>query len=68
MWLRIALLSLAGVVGIGLVILALLPRLLQGRMNPVLQPPPYAVTREAVELHKRLVVVALHADAPPVES
>lgn len=54
---------------IGLLVLLLLlglffaaPRLVDSRLNRTLQPAPYHVSARAQELHRKLIVVDLHAD------
>jgi membrane dipeptidase len=41
----------------------ILPAYLEKRMNVTLNPPPYAASERARELHKRLLVADLHADS-----
>jgi len=40
----------------------IVPSFLGKRMNAVLNPPPYRASREAEELHKKLLIADLHAD------
>src|SRR5215216_3942816 len=40
-----------------------LPAEVEKSMNVVLNPPPYAASERAVELHKKLLVADLHADS-----
>jgi microsomal dipeptidase-like Zn-dependent dipeptidase len=41
----------------------ILPPYLEGSMNATISPPPYSASDRARELHKRLLVVDLHADS-----
>lgn len=56
-WVLAALLVLAGA------FFLMVPREVEGRMNRVLQAPPYAASERARELHQRLLVADLHADS-----
>jgi len=40
-----------------------LPGVLEKRYNPVLREPPYSASERALELHRRLFIVDLHADS-----
>ena len=60
-WLAYAvLLLLAAALGIFFFVL---PGWFEARVNPVLQPPPYAASPEATNLHGGLLVADLHADS-----
>jgi len=50
------------VAGLG-IFFFVLPGLVEGMMNRVLAPPPYAVSPAAADLHKTLQVADLHADS-----
>jgi membrane dipeptidase len=39
------------------------PRLVDSKLNPVINSPPYTASAEARELHRKLTVVDLHADS-----
>lgn len=55
--LALAILGLAGAIwGFG-------PGVIESRMNLTTRKPPYAVSARAAELHRRLVLVDLHADS-----
>jgi membrane dipeptidase len=56
--------ALAALLAIGLgVFFFIAPGYVEGSMNKVLQPPPYAASPEAVALHKTLTIADLHADS-----
>ncbi|HEY0385555.1 MAG TPA: hypothetical protein VGC64_06065, partial [Pyrinomonadaceae bacterium] len=41
----------------------ILPGVVDGHLNPVINPPPYTVSAQALELHRKLLIVDLHADS-----
>jgi membrane dipeptidase len=56
--------ALAALLAIGLgIFFYIAPGYVEGSMNKVLQPPPYAASPEAVALHKTLTIADLHADS-----
>ena len=55
----LALLATGALAGAGL---AVVPGIVEARMNPVLRPGPHPVSPRALALHRRLVVADLHAD------
>lgn len=57
------LLALAVVLGLALVVFFNVPRVVDARMNRVLQPAPYAASDPATRLHATLFVADLHDDA-----
>lgn len=57
----IAVLVLLAAAGLAVFFLVL-PQIVEDRLNPVGQPPPYPVSAEALALHRTLVVADLHAD------
>src|SRR5882757_10060947 len=53
-------------VGFGIALLAawvVLPRIVEGRNNRLMRPPPYKASSAAVALHEKLLVADLHADS-----
>ena len=54
---------LALVIAVVAIAFFLLPRVVESRMNRVLQEPPYHVSDAAQKLHQQLIVADLHADA-----
>lgn len=54
--------AVLGVAALALGACLVLPGVVEGRMNRVLQPPPYRASPQAQALHARLDVADLHAD------
>ena len=55
----LGLLALGALAGVGL---AVVPGIVEARMNRVLRPGPYSASPRSLALHRRLVVADLHAD------